>query len=180
MLIAIKDFGSVWRRKFSKNQKDPRRFAHGVYYNTTGVEIAGAVRQRPSIPGYVRFHECGGFDPNRPDRMIGRVFDCADPCIWQGDNKLLAKRVLSAPQIPDAFLVVMRPELTGRLTVGSKPWRSSGSWLISLSECGSRQEAMVLLPTHGWIQTELGRFVLAPDTARPWLARLVLTLAEQE
>lgn len=180
MLIAVTDFGSVWRRRFSKNDSDLRRFARGVYYNTTGVEIAGAVRQRPRILGYARFHACGGFNPHRPALMIGRVFECADPCVWRGDNKVLFKRVLRAPETPDAFLVVVRPELTGRLEVGGNPWRSSDSWLISFSECGSQQEAMLLLPAHGWIQSEVGKFVLEPEATRPWRARLVLTWAEQE
>jgi hypothetical protein len=180
MLITVTGFGSVWRRRFGKDHDDPRRFARGVYYNTTGVEIAGTTRQRPRIPGYARFHECGGFDPERPAQMIGRVFECSDPCVWQGANKLLFKRVLRSPQKPDAFLVVIRPELTGRLTVGGNPWRSSDSWLISFSECGSQQEAMLLLPLYGWIQSELGKFVLEPETARPWMARLVLTSVQQE
>jgi hypothetical protein len=180
MLITITGFGSVWRRRFAKDQDDPRRFARGVYYNTTGIEIAGTVRQRPKIPGYARFHARGGFDPHRPARMLGRVFDCADPCVWQGDNKLLFKRALPTPEKPDAFLVVLRPELTGRLSVGSNGWRSSDSWLISFSECGSQQEAMLLVPAYGWIRSELGRFVLEPEATRPWMARLVLTAVQQE
>jgi hypothetical protein len=97
-----------------------------------------------------------------------------------GDNKLLFKRVLRTPQQPDAFLVVVRPELTGKLTVGGNPWRSSDSWLISFSEGGSQQEAMLLLPLYGWIQSELGKFALEAEAGRPWMARLVLTSVQQE
>ncbi len=175
MLVTVTGFGSVWRRKLSKLHSDTQRFAHGVYYNTTAVEIAGTMRQRPKITGYARFHACGGFDANHPSRMIGHVFECADPCVWQGDNKLLFQRALRAPQPPDSFLVVVRPELCGVLKVGSPEWRSADTWLISFSECGSRQEAMLLMPAHGWIQTELGRFVLQPEDRRPWMARLGLT-----
>ena len=180
MLVTVTAFGSVWRRRFHKNQDDPHRFAHGVYYNTTGIDIAGTIRQRPKITGYARFHACGGFDPHHPSRMIGRVFECADPCVWQGDNKLLFKRALRGPERPDGFLVIARPELTGRLTVGATSWRSADTWLIAFSECGSQQEAMLLMPAHSWIQTELGRFVLEPEASRPWMARLVLTSRQQE
>lgn len=181
MLITVTGFGSVWRRRFSKDRDDSRRFARALYYNTTGVEIAGTTRQRPRILGYALFHACGGFDPNRPSQMIGRVFECADPCVWQGENKLLFKRVLRMPQKPDAFLVVVRPKFAGKLTVGCcNPWRSSDSWLISFSECGSQQEAMLLLPLYGWIESELGIFVLEPEAAQPWMARLVLTSVQQE
>lgn len=178
MLVAITDFGSVWRHRFGKDANDALRFARGVYYNTTGVDVAGTIRQRPKIHGYARFHNCGGFDVHRPGRMIGRVFDCADPCIWNGDNKLLFKRILPRPERPDRFLVVLRPALTGKLTIGNSGWRCQESWLVSFSECGDQQEAMVLLPANGWIESELGRFVLEPDAARPWNARLALALRQ--
>jgi hypothetical protein len=180
MLVAVTDFGSVWRRKFGKDADDPLRFARGVYYNTTGVEIDGAVRQRPRIPGYARFHSCGGFDPHRRARMIHRVFECADPCVWNGDNKLLFGHLLHRPQAPDKFLVVVRPALTGRVNIGNSAWRSPDSWLLSFSESGSQQETMLLLPAYGWIQSELGRFVLQPDMSRPWIARMALTTTPQE
>ena len=180
MLVAVTDFGSVWRRKFPKNQTDPRCFAHGVYYNTTGVDVGGTIRQRPKIAGYARFHACGGFDPHRPARMIGHVFECADPCVWKGENKLLFRRLLPKPKKPDAFLIVVRPDLNGVLAVGSTDWRSTDTWLLSFSECGDKQEAMLLMPMYGWIDTKLGRFVLEPQARQPWMARLVLASPASE
>lgn len=180
MLVTVTGFGSVWRRKFGKSQADPLRFAHGAYYNTTGVQIAGTMRQRPKIAGYARFHACGGFDSHRPSRMMGCVFECADPCVWRGENKLLFKRILSAPEKPDGFLVVVRPELNGVLKVGTIDWRSADTWLIAFSESGSQQEAMLLMPAYGWIRTELGRFILEPEIRRPWMAHLVLASVQRE
>ena len=174
MLVAVTGFGSVWRRRFGKNEHDPGRFVRGAYFNTTGVTVNGQVRQRPQIIGYARFNGQGGFDPNHPSRMINRVFECAAPCVWLGQNKLLFKRMLAAPEKPDGFLVVVRPELTGFLKVGSANWRSPDSWLIAFSESRDQQEAMLLMAAHGWIQTQLGRFVLEPLAERPWTARLVL------
>lgn len=168
------DFGSVWRRRFGKIPGDQRRFARGVYYNTTGIDIAGTIRQRPQIVGYARFNAYGGFDPNRPSQMIGRVFECAEPCVWQGQNKLLFKRLLNAPAKPDGFLVVAQAQLVGKLIIGRADWRSAGTWLISFSESHDQQEAMLLMPAHSWVQTELGRFVLEPEARRSWVARLVL------
>lgn len=177
MLVTVTGFGSVWRQRFGKDSGDPHRFVQAAYYNTTGVEIAGNIRQRPQITGYARFNGRGAFNPNYPSRMINRVFECADPCVWLGDNKLLFRRMLSAPAKPDRFLVVVRPELTGTLNVGSAHWRSADTWLIAFSECRGQQEAMLLMPAFSWIQGELGRFVLEPSTRRPWVARLVLTSA---
>jgi hypothetical protein len=174
VLVTVTDFGSVWRRRFGKNPDDPWRFARGVYYNTTGIDIAGIVRQRPQIVGYARFNGCGGFNPNRPSQMIGRVFECAEPCVWQGQNKLLFKRLLNAPEKPDGFLVVVRARLVGKLTIGMTDWRSADTWLISFSESRDQQEAMLLMPAHSRLQTELGRFVLDAEARRPWVARLVL------
>jgi len=48
------------------------------------------------------------------------------------------------------------------------------SWLIAFSECRNKQEAMLLMPPYGWVQTAFGRFVLEPLTGRPWIGRLVL------
>jgi hypothetical protein len=173
VLVSITGFGSVWRQRINKDEKEPQRSAHGVYYNTTGIEISGSIRQRPKITGYARFHSCGGFDGNHLGQMIGRVFECAEPCVWQGNNKLLFKRLLRARISPDAFLVVARAELGGRIAVGSNEWRSADTWLMSFSEDGSQQEAMLLMPAHSWIKTELGQMVLRPDSQRPWLGQLV-------
>ena len=178
MLVAVTGFGSVWRRRFSNNGHDPRRFACGTYFNTTGVTVNGQVRQRPQIIGYARFNGQGGFDPNHPYRMVNRVFDCAAPCVWLGQNKLLFKRMLAAPEKPDGFLVVVRRELAGVLKVGSANWRSEDTWLMAFSECRDQQEAMLLMPAYGWIRSEFGRFVLEPATARPWVGRLVLAYAK--
>ena len=178
MLVAVTGFGSVWRWRFGKNQDDPYRFGRAAYFNTTGVQVGNEIRQRPKITGYARFNGRGGFDPNRLSRMIDRVFECAEPCVWQGANKLLFMRTLNAPHKPDRFLVVLRNAMHGALKVGSQNWRSVDTWLIAFSECREKQEAMLLMPAHGWIETELGRFVLEPLTQRPWAAaRLILTSA---
>ena len=70
--------------------------------------------------------------------------------------------------------MIVRPELTGALKVGSVNWRSADSWLIAFSESRDQQEGMLLMPAYGWIQTDLGRFVLEPVTGRLWVGRLVL------
>lgn len=180
MLVSVAGFGSLWRRRFDKNHDESHRFARGVYYNTTGVHIAGAIRQRPKITGYARFDACGGFDPYRPSRAIGRVFECAEPCVWQGDNKLLFQRVLPVPEKPDRFLVVVRSKLNGELSVGGNNWRSRDTWLIAFSETAREQEAMLLMPAYGWLRTSLGQFVLEAELEQPWIAQLVLVLAQQE
>jgi hypothetical protein len=178
VLVAVTGFGSLWRYRLGKQPHENGRFAQPVYYNTTGVVVNGIVRQRPKICGYARFDVVGGFDPNHLSRMIHRVFECAEPSVWMGCNKLLFKRVVKSGEPPDSFLVVARSELTGQLPVGAEGWRSADSWLLSLSECGGQQEAMLLMPVRGWIRGSIGRFVVESFRRRPWFARLVLASGE--
>jgi hypothetical protein len=177
MLVTVTGFGSVWRRRFGKNPSDSRRFARGAYFNTTGVPVNGKIRTRPRIVGHVRFNGVGGFNPNHPLGMINSVFECAEPCIRQGQNKILFKRRLPAPQQPDYFLVVVKAGEVGHLDVGSTAWGSDGTLLISFSECDKEQEAMLLMPPDGWLRTDLGKFVLRPFISWPWSARLQLESA---
>jgi hypothetical protein len=85
--------------------------------------------------------------------------------------------MLSAPQQPDYFLVVVRACEVGHLDVGSLAWRSEGTLLISFSECRNQQEAMLLMPTDSWLRTDVGRFVVRPFVTWPWSARLQLEAA---
>lgn len=167
------DFGSVWRHRLGKCDMQGR-LTGAVYYNTTGVLVSGNVRQRPQICGYARFDTIGGFDPNHPSRMVGRVFECAEPSVWMDHNKLLFRRILKRGEHPDYFLVVAKSELVGQLPVGKQCWRSPDTWLFSLSECPGQQEAMLLMAIGDWFGTVLGRFVLESSLIRCALARLVL------
>lgn len=133
--VTVTGLGSVWRRRFGTNPNDPRRFARAAYFNTTGVPVDGKVRTRAKIAGHARFNGVGGFDPNAPLRILNRVFECAEPCVWQGQNKILFRRMLSAPVQPDYLLVVVRSCEAGHLDVGSRKWKSEGTLLISFSEC---------------------------------------------
>jgi hypothetical protein len=174
MVVSITGLGSVWRRRFGKRPDDPRRFARAAYYNTTGVPVDGTIRPRLKVAGYARFNSIGGFNPNYPERMINRVFDCDEPCVWQGQNKVFFKYMLAAPHEPDFFLVVARQSDIGRLHVGDSGWKSHDGLLISFSEWHDEQESMLLLPAYGWIRSDVGTFTLQPLCARPWIARLQL------
>jgi len=176
MVIAVTGLGSVWRRRFGGKPDNPKRFAHAAYYNTTGVPVNGVIRTRAKVVGHARFNAVGGFDPNWPQRMINRVFECQEPCVWQGQNKILFRRMLAAPRQPDCFLVVAKQSEIGRLHIGKVGWKSDDGLLISFSECGDAQEIMLLLPANDWIRTDIGKFTLQPIDARPWIARLQLAL----
>ena len=176
MVVSITGLGSVWRRRFGKDFDDPKRFARAAYYNTTGVPVDGTIRTRLKVAGHARFNSTGGFNPNYPLRIINRVFECDEPCVWQGQNKILFKYMLAAPREPDLFLVVARQSEIGRLHIGNSVWKADKGLLISFSECRDQQECMLLLPGHGWIRSGVGTFILQPLTARPWIAQLRLAV----
>jgi hypothetical protein len=174
MLVTITGFGSIWRRRCGNNPSDQKRFVRAAYFNTTGVSVNGEIRARPKITGHVRFNARGGFNPNAPLQMVNSVFECEEPCIWQGQNKVFFRRMLSAPEQPDYFLVVVKSREAGHLDVGSRSWRSQGALLISFSECRNQQEAMLLMPPGSWLRTDIGMFSLRPFISWPWTARLHL------
>lgn len=179
MRVCIRGFGSVWRRRWAKGSDDPRRFARAAYYNTTGVMVDGKLRTRPSIVGHVRFNGVGGFNPNSPARMIGRVFECEAPCLWRGQNKMLFKTLLPPPTEPDRYLVVTRAAEGGRVRVGEPGWCSDGVWVIAVSDSQGKQEAMLLMPAYGWIRTSVGTYRLVPLEGKPCRARLQLTAGQE-
>ena len=110
-----------------------------MYYNTTGVEIAGTTRQRPKISGYARFHACGGFDPHRPSRVIGRVFECADPASGRATTNF-SLSAFAAPEKPDAFLGRGPSKLNGVLSVGSDHLALLRYMAYPFSECGASRK----------------------------------------
>ena len=179
MRVGVMSFGSVWRHRLGKG--DARSYPTSpVYYNTTGVLVHGNVRQRPQICGYARFDTIGGFDPNRPSKMIGRVFECGEPTVWMGANNLLFKRILNTGERADRFLISATSALVGQLAVGEQGWRSGDAWLLSFSECAGQQESMLLMSIGQWVRTSLGLFVLEPRGRNDSLARLVLQTGREE
>jgi hypothetical protein len=172
-------FGSVWRHRLGKGDAHTRS-TRPVYYNTTGVLVHDNLRQRPQICGYARFDTIGGFDFNHPSRLIGRVFECAEPTIWMGSNKLLFKYILKTGERPDRFLIATNSQAVGQLAVGAQGWRSGAAWLLSFSECGGQQESMLLMSIGQWVRTTLGLFVLEPCGRSGSLGRLVLQTGREE
>ena len=177
MLTSVTGFGSVWRQRFGKGGNGLNQLSRTAYYNTTGVTVNGVIRTRPKIIGHIRFNGVGGFNPNYPSRMIGRVFECGDPCIWEEQNKVLFKRIVPRPQRPDCFLVAIRSEQVGRFDLTRPTWKSDDSLLISFSEWHDQQEIMLLMPAYAWLRSDLGTFFLEPLASRPWTAQLRLELS---
>ncbi len=167
MLIGLEGFGSIWSVRRKSN---PFRVA---YYNTTGLLIDGRLRHRAAIFGAVRFNQIGGFDANRIERNIGRVFESPGR-IRTGPSSLLLHHLATPPACPDLFLFAVSSDGAGTLRTDSDGWKSDAVTVISLSEWNGRQEALLLMPAHSWIRGTLGRLIVEPRTDRSWRAFLRL------
>ena len=178
MLVGVTGFGSVWSRRVQGDASEPDRFARAAYFNTTGVMANGKIVRHRKIAGHARFNGAGGFNANYPNRMVGKVFECDEPCVWNGQNKVFFRRLVLTPARPDCFLVVVRSQEFGHFHVGGEGWKSEESFLISLSEWRDQQEAMLLMSCGNWVRTDLGRLVLVPDDHVPWHARLRLKVSD--
>ena len=179
MLISVLGFGSIWTLRFARKARahEPFDARDLAYYNTTGVEVGGKLRNRSRVYGVARFNGNCGFRPECWRHGLYKVFDCEPPCTWNGHQKVLFKRLLRKPETPDAYLVVVKSEQTGGVIKGGD-WLPNETTLISFSECGADQEVMVVMPAFGWVRGALGTFFLEPVPARPWEARLVLSATE--
>jgi hypothetical protein len=174
MLISVLGFGSIWTRRAA--EADQSRTLDAAYYNTTGVHVAGTLRNRPRVYGRARFNGNSGFRPDRAFEALGRVFECEAPCIWERSPKVLFKMRLHRPAKPDAYLVTITADQSGGINKDSSAdWLHPHAKLISFSECRDQQEVMLILPPFAWIRGGLGTFFLEPDAQKPWKARLVLS-----
>jgi hypothetical protein len=165
MIIGLEGFGSIWSRR--------ARAGHGrsAFYNTTGITTAGRLRHRSRIFGQLRFNEIGGFNPEHVERNIGRVFE-ARSSVQPSTRCILVHHLLNQPTVPDYYLFVVDSGRTGELVIEHEGWKSDGVVLVSLSQTGNRQEAMLLMPIHSWIRGQLGLFVVEPCTPYSWRALL--------
>ena len=174
MRVAVTGFGSVWRRRVEESLSDPRRFQKAAYFNTTGVTVNGRIVRHRKIAGHARFNGAGGLNPNYPNRMIGKVFECDEPCVCNGQNKVFFRSLVRAVANPECYLVVVQSRVFGWLDLGEPDCKSDDSFLISFSEWQDQQEAMLLMKPSSWLRSRIGKFVLVPDPARAGIAYLEL------
>jgi hypothetical protein len=173
VLISVLGFGSIWMRRGAAPEAAQMDRA---YYNTTGVLVAGKVRNRPRLYGVARFNASSGFRPDSSLQAVHKVFECEPPCVWEGRKKVVFKARLPHPARPDAYLVAVTADQLGGFDKHEHGgWRHHDAQLISFSECRDQQEVMLVMPPFSWIRGRLGTFFLEPDAKKPWRARLVLS-----
>ena len=166
MLVTIKSFGSLWSRRLGKDLNDPRRFVHATYYNTTGIQVGRRIQHRwkTGAGGEIKFHGLeSGLDPNYPCRSLNQTFECGEPEIWQGHNRVVVKRQVSHVERPDYFLIVTTSEQTGGLFLEKQTSQSEDIVVVSVSQWREQQEVMLLMPAFSWVRGKLGTFFVEPS-----------------
>ncbi len=175
MRVAVNGFGSMWTRRYGKNADSRTRFTRdAAYYNTTGVPVNGKVRARSRVYGVARFNGASGFTPHHPERMLNRIFECAEPCTRNNGSQVLFETLRAQGARPDWYLVTIREDMTGWIQRHCA-WKADECFLISFSESDLHQEAMMLMPPFSWVRGDAGVFVLKPDAEKAGCARLLAT-----
>jgi hypothetical protein len=176
MLVQVLSFGTNWWARFGRNIDDPHRFTrHAAYYNSTGVRCGNKIRRHWIIPGLIRFNGIGDFNPNLPDRAIGRTFICSNLTQAFGGNRLLFQSRAHKSAPPDFYLIVISSDVHGQVDFTSGVWKSVFSQVIAASQLRGTQEAMLLMKTGDWLQTNSGFWQLSATRdsgERATLARL--------
>jgi hypothetical protein len=170
MRVRVVSFGTNWWAVHSRNLDDPYCFRRRVaWFNSAGLKSGRRLRLCWVYPGHIRFNQNSGFQAEYPLRSIGKTFLCAGPNRLRGRTHLLFVRLLGESP-SDCYLVTLNEVSNGRISFDSSAWRSAGVQPISVSLRGFRYEAMLLMGTSDWIETDLGRWSVCADSQRLVLA----------
>ena len=162
MLVKVLGFGTNWWARFGRDADDPHRFTRrAAYYNSTGVRCGGKVRRHWITSGLIRFNGVGDFNPNFPERAIGRTFVCSDLAYAFGGNRLLFQSKAAKSAVPECYLVVISAAEHGRIDFSSNVWKSIFSRVIAASQLREKQEVMLLMKPGDWVQTSTGFWQLS-------------------
>jgi hypothetical protein len=157
MLVKILKFGSSWWARFGHDPHDRYRFTrHAVYFNSSGLCSGNKVTRHWIIPGLIRFNGFGDFNSQFPNRSVGMTYECADLVFAFGGNRLLFRRNVAGSSQPDYFLVALSADEFGSFDCLAPDWKADSVRAIAVSQCGARQEAMLLMKTLDWVRTTLG------------------------
>jgi hypothetical protein len=176
MLVKVLGFGTNWWARFGRDRDDPLRFTrHAAYYNSTGFRCGRAVRRHWVYSGLIRFNGVGDFNPNYPERALGRIFVCSELSFAFGGSRLLFQSKAPSCVHPECYLVVLSSVEHGVVDLCSSTWKSVFSRVIAASQLREKQEVMLLMNSGDWVQTSAGFWQLQIDRGgleREKLARI--------
>ena len=174
MLVKILGFGSNWWARFGRDPQDRYRYTrHAAYFNSTGVRCGNKMRRHWVVPGLLRFNGVGDFNPQFPNRAVGKTFECTDLIFALGGNRVLFRRKV-AQSGPDYFLLVVSSDRFGGFDFEDAGWRSQSVTPIAVSHLREKQEAMLLMRAGDWVRSALGVWQLKVAAGLPHGASLEL------
>ncbi len=158
MHVRVVSFGTNWWAIHPDDVDDPLCFRRrAAYFNATALKFGRRLRYSAIFPGQVRFNSKSGFDPEFPQRAIGKTFLCSPPRPFAGKMHLLFERP-ARRIVPDAYLVTLRDAEHGAIQFAEPGWKSAGVRPISISLRGQRYEAMLLFAECDWVESDVGRW----------------------
>jgi hypothetical protein len=158
MYVRVISFGTNWWMMHPSNTDDPYCFRRRVaYFNAAALKSGRRLHHSAIYPGQIRFNTQSGFDPEFPSRAIGKTFLCSGPNQFAGKVHVLFQRLVTDAS-PERYLVALNSIEHGTIRFRQPGWMSSGVTPISISMRGPRFEAMLLLRTNDWIESDLGRW----------------------
>jgi len=158
MRIAVCGFGSMWSARAAN--------ARPVYYNSTSIDTGKGLKPRPLIYGVVRIEAGTGINPYVTSQLIGKLLEGTG--VREHDLRRQLTLHKRATGEPDAYLIAIRSCEFGAIDCGGA-WKSSGVEVISFSEAGVDQEALLLISPYSWIRTARGSYMVErPVTPCEW------------
>ena len=171
MRVRIVSLGSNWWSARPLDVTDPFCFRrNAAWFNSAGLKYGNRLRLCWVYAGQVRFNQSSGFNPEFPNRILGRSFQCNGSNRMHGRMHLLLTRNLDRSEEVDRYLVTFTERTCGPIRFQTPHWKSDGVQLISVSLRRERYEAMVLMSAAGWIESNVGRWMLSRDRSRLVLA----------
>jgi hypothetical protein len=169
--IRIVSLGTNWWSARPLDVADPFCFRrNAAWFNSAGLKYGNRLRLCWVYPGQVRFNQSSGFQPEFPNRTLGRSFECGEPNRMHDRVHLLVKRRLAQTAEVDQCLVTFTEQICGPIRFQRPHWKSIGVQLISVSLRRERYEAMVLMSPDDWIESSVGPWMLSEDRSRLVLA----------
>jgi hypothetical protein len=167
MLVTVIGFGSSWWARFGRDRDDPYRFTkRAAYLNSTGVSCGSKIQHYWVIPGLLRFNGIGDFNPNHPNRCLGKTFECADLTFAFGGNRLLFVRKTRDTSEPDYYLVAISSNQHGYFDPKANAWKSETVIVVAVSQFHEKCEALLLMKPGDWVRTMLGHWRLTRSGVR--------------
>jgi hypothetical protein len=175
MLVKILGFGSNWWARFGRDPQDRYRYTrHAAYFNSTGVQCGSKMRRHWVVPGLLRFNGDGDFNPQFPNRAVGRTFECSDLIFALGGNRILFRKKVAQSSLPDFFLLAVSSDTRGGFDFEDAGWKSRSVTPIAVSQICEKQEAMLLIRAGDWVRSGLGVWQLKVSDHLPQGAALEL------